>query len=608
MRNPLFPFLLAAICVFTFACQPADSGGQDKESISMQSDFDTPPTAEKQPSTFEEHGNTRVDNYYWLKNRDNPEVINYLESENSYAEDVMSGTAELQNTLFEELKGRIKEEDESLPYFDNGYYYYNRTEEGQQYPIYCRKKGSMDAEEEVLIDGNKMVEGKEAFILSALQVSPDNNIMVYAYNYTGSYVEYTIAFKNLETGEILSDQLEATGNIQWANDSKTIFFARQNDALRYNRIFKYEIGSNKEELVYEEEDELFSCYISKTTSRDYLMIYSGSFTTSEIQIMPADQPNGQFTYFAPRTKDLDYSLDHHDDRFVIRYKDPENKNAKLMEAPNTGYEDKASWKDIVPHDPKVLIEGFSIFKDYLVYNIRTNGLEAIRYMNWDDRKVEEITFPEPVYTVSYSGQPMGYKSDQMRYSYSSLNRPYTTYRFNLSTGESTIEKETEIPSGFNPDEYVVERTFATAEDGVKVPMALLYRKGLEKDGKNPVHIYSYGSYGSSTDAYFRSSIISLVDRGFVYAIAQIRGGSEMGEDWYEQGKLLNKMNTFTDFIACTEHLIDENYTNKDLITASGGSAGGLLMGAVANMRPDLYEVIVARVPFVDVINTILDES
>ncbi len=600
-----FPFLLSTLLLVLHSCQETTPAG---EKITGQSDFEAPPSAKIENTEFQEHGNTRVDPYYWLKDKTNPEVIAYLEAENTYADQVMAGTRDLQEELFQEMKGRIKEEDSSVPQLRNGYYYYSRTEAGQQYPLYCRKKGSLDAPEEVLVDGNALAEGQPAFIFGGYEVSPDNNTLAFASNYTGSYVEFDIRFKNLSTGELLPDVIAASSNFVWANDNKTLFYGMNNAALRPWRIYRHTLGAaTADPLVFEEQDELFSVYVYKSKTDDYLFLNTYSFTSSETRYLSADTPQDNFQVFYPREKDVDYRVAHHKDKFIVLYKDPQNKNRKLMEAPLRGFSDRNTWKDILAYDPEVLIQDVDVFADYLVLSTRSNGLEELRYLSLGKGTVEKVSFPEPVYTLSYSGSG-DYTATAFRYNYASLNRPWTTYDYDMVSGSSEKLKEQEIPSGFNPEDYVVERLWADAPDGVKVPMAVLYKKGLQKDGDNPAYIYSYGSYGSSTDAWFRSDMISLVDRGFVYAIAQIRGGSELGEEWYEQGKLLNKKNTFTDFIACTEHLIKEKYTRPDLITANGGSAGGLLMGAVANMRPDLYQVIVAEVPFVDVINTMLDEN
>jgi len=601
-------FALALALAAGFSACNNQATETTETTMRMQSDYPTPPAAAVQPKTFNEHGYERTDNYYWLKDKTNPEVIAYLEAENAYGDAVMAHTKDLQETLFNELKGRIKEEDTSVPYFDNGYFYYSRTETGKQYRIYCRKKGSVDAPEEIILDENKEAEGQQAFVLAGYEISPDNRIMAYASNYTGSYVEFTLRFRDLTTGKDLPDVIENAGGGAWANDNVTVFYTRPNAALRTDKVFKHKLGSKaKDQLVYEEKDELFSLGVSQSKSGDYIFLTSGSFTSTEYRLLPADQPDGQFQLFAPRAKDVEYYVSHHKQKFIIRLKDDNNKNYKIMEAPLTGFSDKKNWKDLIAHDPKVMIEDMEVFDQFLAIEVRSNGLQELRVMNLKDGSIKSVSFPEPVYTV-FSSSNADYASTKLRYGYMSLNRPNSVFDYDMTTGKSELLKQQEIPSGFNPDDYEVKRLWATASDGVKVPMALVHKKGLKLDGNNPTLLYSYGSYGSSTDPYFNGNAFSLVDRGFVYAIAQIRGGSEMGEQWYEDGKLMKKKNTFTDFIACAEELVKQKYTSSKRLAINGGSAGGLLMGAVVNMRPDLFQAVVAQVPFVDVINTMLDPT
>lgn len=576
--------------------------------VKTQDDFPKAPVAEIIPKEFSEHGYKRIDNYYWIRDKNDPKVIDYIKAENAYTDTVLASTKAFQEKLFAEMKGRIKEEDQSVPYFENGYYYYSRTETGKQYGINCRKKGSLDASEEVLIDGNKMAEGKPAFINAGFEVSPDNNIMASMYNYTGSYAEFVLKFTDLTTKKDLPDVIEKCSGFAWANDNKTVFYVVPNAALRPYRIYKHVLGSKgKDQLIYEEKDERFNCGIGKSKTGDYLWIYSASSTTSEMQYLDANTPDGKFKVFLPRKKDVEYSVEHHKSKFFIKWKDKENKNSKIFEAPLTGYEDRRTWKEVIKHDPKVKIEGIEIFEKFMAISVRTNGLNEIRIMDLANNSIKNVNFPEPVYNVS-KGYTPEYSATTVRYTYQSLNRPRTTYEYEMTNGTIKKLKEQQIPSGFTPENYEVKRLFATAKDGTKVPMAVVYKKGMKLDGKNPAFLYSYGSYGYSTDANFDANVFSLVDRGFVYAIAQIRGGSEMGEEWYEDGKLMKKMNTFTDFIACAEQLINDKYTTSDLLAINGGSAGGLLMGAVTNLRPDLFKVVIAEVPFVDVMNTMLDTS
>jgi oligopeptidase B len=580
---------------------------KEEVKILKQSDFPAPPVAEVVPDTFENFGQKRIDNYYWLKDKNNPKVIEYLNAENEYTESVMASTKELQQTIYDEILGRIKEDDESYPSYINGYWYYSRTEKGKQYRTYLRRKGSLDAEEEVIFDVNKMAEGKSAFIFAGYSVSPDNNKVAYLFNETGSYAEYVMKIKDLNTDEEIGFTVIGATSVTWANDNNTLFYGVIDQTLRPYQIHRRGLNEHQSSLIYEEKDAKFRTYVSGTKTKEYIFIGSASSTTSEERYISADRPLDEFKVFMPRVKDVEYSVFPHKEKFFVSYKDRENLNSMIYEVPLTGYEDKSTWKVFLPHDDDARLEGIDIVKDYISVELRREGLTEIivMYLNGGDTK--KIVFPEPVYSASMGGNPE-YEATTIRYTYTSLNRPTTLYEYNILTGESIKLKEQEVPSGFNPDDYTVERLWATAPDGVLVPMAIVYKNGLKKDGSNPALIYSYGSYGYSTDVHFSASMYSLIDRGFVYAIAQIRGGSDLGEQWYEDGKLLNKKNTFTDFIACSEKLINDGYTSSDKLAAMGGSAGGLLMGAVSNMRPDLYQTIVAQVPFVDVINTMLDDT
>ncbi|MFZ4549192.1 MAG: S9 family peptidase, partial [Bacteroidales bacterium] len=576
--------------------------------ITQQSDFPTPPVALIKPSEFTEFGNKRVDNYFWLKDKTNPEVIDYLKAENAYSDTIMNPTKALQDKLFAEMKGRIKEDDETVPQLDDGYFYYTRTETGKQYRLNCRKKGNVSAPEEIVFDVNKMAEGKQAFIFSYYDVSPDNKLAAYMSNETGSYADYTLCIRDLSTGTDLPLKIDKVQSFVWANDSKTLFYAVGNEALRSWRVYRHVIGNTKpDELVFEEPNEQFIVGLDKSKTDDFIFIVTASFTTSEYHYLPASEPNGKFKVFIPRVKDVTYNVYTHKDKFFIQYKDRDNLNCKVYEAPLTGYSDRSTWKEVIAHNKEVKIEYLDVFDKYLTAQTRKNGLNEILVMNLADGKTKTINFPEHVYTAAMTGTPE-YNSATLRYRYTSMNRPNTVYDYDFAKDESIKLKEQEIPGGFNADDYTVERVWATASDGVKVPMSVVYKKSLQKDGSNPALLYSYGSYGSSSDARFVSNFYSLIDRGFVFAIAQIRGGSDMGEQWYEDGKLLKKKNTFTDFIACAEKLQQDKYTSASKLAIMGGSAGGLLMGAVVNMRPELFNTVVAQVPFVDVINTMLDES
>ena len=605
MKNKINFWPLFAIAIGLAACNPSTP---KTVKITQQSDFPAPPVALIKPSEFTEFGNKRVDNYFWLKDKTNTEVIDYLKAENAYSDTIMNPTKALQDKLFAEMKGRIKEDDETVPQLDNGYYYYTRTETGKQYRLNCRKKGNVSAREEIVFDVNKMAEGKQAFIFSNYEVSPDNKLAAYMSNETGSYADYTLRVRNLSDGTDLPIKIDKVQSFVWANDSKTLFYAVGNEALRSWRVYRHVIGNTKpDELVFEEPNEQFVVGLDKSKTDDFIFIVTASFTTSEYLYLPASEPNGKFKVFIPRVKDVTYNVYTHKDKFFIQYKDRDNLNCKVYEAPLTGFADRSKWKEVIAHNKDVKIDYLDVFDKYLTVQVRKNGLNEILVMNLADGKTKTINFPEPVYTAAMTGTPE-YNSTTLRYRYTSMNRPNTVYDYDFAKDESIKLKEQEIPGGFNADDYTVERVWATASDGVKVPMSVVYKKSLQKDGSNPALLYSYGSYGASSDARFISNFYSLIDRGFVFAIAQIRGGSDMGEQWYEDGKLLKKKNTFTDFIACAEKLQQDKYTSASKLAIMGGSAGGLLMGAVVNMRPELFNTVVAQVPFVDVINTMLDAS
>jgi oligopeptidase B len=567
-----------------------------------------PPEAKKIPMELTIHGHTRVDNYYWLRERENPEVIEFLEAENEYKEKVMAHTEQVQDELFEEIKSKIKQEDESVPYKKNGYYYYSRTVPETEYFLVCRKKGSLDADEEIMLDVNQMAEGYEYYQLGGTAVSPDNKLLAFSVD-TVSRRKYTIWFKNLETGEILEDAIPLTsGGIVWANDNKTVYYVLKDDVtLRSERIMKHTLGTpfEDDEEVFYEDDETFSVFIYKTKSEKYLLIGSESTLTSEYRFLDASNPNGEFKIIQPRTRELEYSVDHFGNDFYIRT-NLDALNFKLVKTPVTATT-KENWQEVISHRDDVYFSGFEILKDYLVVSERKEGITQLRVVPWSGNGEYYIDFDEDIYTVG-SNVNLDFDTEIFRFSYTSLTTPNSVFDFNLNTKERTLLKEEEVLGGFDKTNYETKRIYATAGDGTKIPMSLVYRKGLQNDGKNPALIYGYGSYGYTMDPTFRLPILPLLDRGFVYAIAHIRGGQINGRAWYEDGKLLNKMNTFTDFNDCAQHLINEGYTNEDKLFAKGGSAGGLLMGACMNMRPDLYKGMIANVPFVDVVTTMLDET
>lgn len=577
-----------------------------------------PPVAEKIPHKMEIHGDVRIDNYYWMrlsdeqKNAETPDeqtqkVLDYLNAENAYTDAVMKHTEKLQKELYDEIVGRIKQDDESVPYRDNGYYYYTRYEKGKEYPVYCRKKGSLDAPEEVMLNVNEMAEGYDYFQVGDWSVSEDNQLLAYSVD-TVSRRRYTIYFKDLKTGELLADQIpNTTGGITWANDNKTVFFStKDQETLRADRIKRFKLGSEKPEEVYFESDETYSTYVYKTKSKKFLIIGSSQTLSTEYRILEANNPAGKFRIFQPRMKDVEYHIDHFGNFFYIQTNIDGAKNFKIMKTPvtKTG---KDNWVDVIPHRDDVLIQGFEIFKDYMVINERIKGLTNLRVLSWNKKQDYYIDFGEETYRAGISVNPE-FDTRILRYSYTSLTTPLSTYDFDMTTKEKTLLKEQEVLGDFDKNNYESKRLYAKAADGVEVPISVVYRKGVKLDGSNPALIYGYGSYGISMDASFRSDRLSLLDRGFVYAIAHIRGGMEMGRWWYEDGKLLKKMNTFTDFNTCAHFLIDQKYTNSDKLFALGGSAGGLLMGAILNLEPDLYKGVVAAVPFVDVVTTMLDET
>ncbi|WP_167618087.1 S9 family peptidase [Maribellus sediminis] len=586
-------FLLAFIFLLLSACSR-------KEKI-------MPPVAKKVPKALTIHGDTRIDNYYWLNERENPEVIAYLEAENAYKDEVMKPTEVLQEKLYDEIKSKIKEEDESVPYKKNGYYYYSKTEAGKEYYLLCRKKGSLDAEEEVLLDVNQLAEGYEYYAVGSYSVSKDNKILAFGVD-TLSRRKYTIYFKNLETGELLEDAIPlTTGGAVWANDSKTVYYTLKDDVtLRSEKIMKHTLGTPVEDdrVTYYEADETFDVFIYKSKTDDYLIIGSESTLTSEYRYLDANHPEGEFKVIQPRIRELEYSVDQVEDYFYIRT-NLDAQNFRLMRTPLNATE-KEHWEEVIPHRDDVYFSDFDVFKDYLVLTERKEGISNIRVMPW---KGEEyfIDFDEEVYSV-HSSINMDFDTEVFRFNYTSMTTPISTFDFNMKTKERTLLKEQEVLGGYDKNNYATKRIYATAMDGTKIPMSIVYKKGVQKDGNNPALIYGYGSYGHTIDPSFSVARLPLLDRGFVYAIAHIRGSQIYGRQWYEDGKLLNKMNTFTDFNDCAQFLIDEGYTNSEKLFALGGSAGGLLMGACINLKPELYKGVIAAVPFVDVVTTMLDES
>lgn len=566
-----------------------------------------PPVAKAIPKIDTLHGDVRIDNYYWLRERDNPDVIAYLEAENEYTRAQMQHTEAFQERLYKEILSRIKGTDISVPEKLDDYYYYTRTEEGKQYSIYCRKQGSLDAQEEILLDQNRLAEGYAYFDIGLFSISPNHELLAYSVDTTGFEV-YTLYIKDLKTGRLLEDRLANTAySLAWANDNKAIFYTIFDDTKRPYKLYRHTLGSPQDDdvLVYHEDDPMMWVTISKTKSKKYLILELSSHITSEVQYLDADQPEGPFAVVYPRQKGVEYHIEHHDDRFFILTNE-DAENFRLMEVLIKDPSRK-NWKEVIPNRDSVMIDEFDVFKDYLVVYERENGLKQIRIINLKNNESHYVDFPEPVYTFWPTGN-REYNTQLLRFTYTSLVTPRSVYDYDMHNRTRELKKQYEVLGGYDPSEYQSERIYARAQDGTMIPLSLVYKKGMVKNGSNPLYLMGYGAYGTSEEPYFSSIRLSLLDRGFIYAIAHVRGGGEMGRSWYEQGKLLNKKNTFTDFIACIEYLIQEKYTSSDRLVITGGSAGGILIGAVMNWRPDLFKVVVADVPFVDVLNSMLDSS
>lgn len=566
------------------------------------------PIAEKINKELVIHGDSRIDPYFWLRDKENENVIAYLNEENTYREKMMAHTAGFQEELFAEMKNRIKEDDQSVPYFKNGYWYYLRYETGKEHPIYCRKKGRLEAEEDIILDVNLLAEEHAYYKVAGLSVSPDNKILAFGED-TLSRRIYNIRFRNLETGEFLEDKLEyTTGSAAWASDNRTLFYTVKDQSLRPFKIYRHRLGEDttSDTEIYHEMDETFVCYAYKSKSRDFIMIGSSATLSNEYRYLPADNPEGEFKVIQPRERKLEYSVMHYGGFWYIHTNKDGATNFKLMKTP-LHKTLKEHWVDVIPHRKEVYLENAEIFKNFLVTEERENGLTRIRIRPWGDEQPHDIEFDEETYTCGIGNNPE-FETDILRFGYSSLTTPTSIYDYNMETRERKLMKRQEVVGGHNPDQYHAERIWATAADGTQVPVSLVYKKSLKKSGGNPLLLYGYGSYGITVDPGFSSTRLSLLDRGFIFAIAHIRGGQYLGRDWYEQGKMLHKKNSFTDFIACAEKLINIGYTTPQHLYAMGGSAGGLLMGAVINMRPELFRGIIAAVPFVDVVSTMLDES
>jgi oligopeptidase B len=596
-RVYLIPLALACLVIISVFVLPA---------ADTSSSLPAPPVAKKEPKVTEINGRKLVDNYYWLREKKNPDVKAYLEAENVYTDAVMKPTELLQKKLYGEMLSHIKETDVEVPYKEGGYFYYLRTEVGKQYGIRCRKKGSLEAPEEIVLDVNELAKGQTFMSLGAFNVSDDGNLLAYTTDNTG-FRQFTLAVKDLRTGQMLADHAERVDSVAWANDNKTIFYTVEDEvSKRSYRMYRHAVGtSGSDTMVYEEKDERFDVGTGKTRSKAYLLLIAGSHTTSEARYIPADQPMAEWKVIEPRKQNVEYYPDHNGNFFYIRVNDT-GRNFRLVKAPVSDPGSK-NWQEIVPQRADVMLDDTDFFKNYYVSYEREKGLPQIRVTNIQSGESRGIEFPEPSY-VNYPYANREYDSTKFRYGYQSFITPQSVFEYDVPSGTSTLLKQKEVPGGYDHTRYQVERIYATASDGVKVPISVVHLKAATLDGKGPVYLTGYGSYGSSYDIGFNANIFSMVDRGVVVAVAHIRGGGEMGKAWHDDGRMMHKKNTFTDFIASAEYLLAQGYGSKDRLVIEGRSAGGLLMGAVLNMRPDLFHAALVGVPFVDVMNTMLDES
>ena len=564
-----------------------------------------PPMAEKKSKITDIHGEQLVDEYFWLREKNNPAVLAHLKAEDAYTESVMKPTAALQEKLYKEMLSHIKQTDTDVPYRSNGYFYYTRTEEGKQYPIFCRKKGNLGAPEEIVLDVNELAKGQKFMSIGMFNPSDDGNLLAYSTDNTG-YRQFTLQIKDLRTGQLLPDRVERVNALSWATDNKTFFYVTE-DAVtkRSDKFFRHVLGTDKYDLVYEEKDELFDIATYRTRDKSVILLEAFSKTSTDVRYLPADDPNAALKVILPRQPEHEYDVDHRGDLFYIRT-NKGAKNFRIVTAPVNDPSEK-NWKEFVAHRPAVKIEGISLFADHAVLSEWENGLQQLEVLKFGSKTPTRIKFPEPVYSANLSGN-REFNTSVIRYNYNSLVTPNSTFDYDMNTGKSTLLKQQEVPGGFDRANYTAERVFATASDGTKIPMSMVYRKGVKLDGSAPLLLYGYGSYGASIPPTFSSRRLSLLDRGVIYVITHIRGGGELGEEWRQAGRMMNKINTFTDFIASAEALIKMKYTSSDRLVIEGGSAGGLLMGAVSNMRPDLFKAVISHVPFVDVLNTMLDAT
>ncbi len=598
--------VLIALLLLSQSCEKRTDKTSPKTD-SMYQHLANAPKAEKRPKSLMKHGDTRIDHYYWLNQREDPKVIDYLNAENEYTNKVLAHTKDFQKSLFEEIKGRIKETDMSVPYQNNGYWYYTRYEEGKEYPIYCRKAKTLENKEEILLNVNKMAKGYDFYQVAGLSISTDNRLLAFGVD-TVSRRKYTIYVKDLKTGKILKDAIpNTTGGAVWANDNKTLFYTTKDKTLRASKIHRHQLGTpiKKDQVVYHEKDETFGCHVYKTKSKKFLIIGSYSTLSTESRILDANTPTKSFQVFQPREEDHEYSIEHFEDKFYI-VTNWKAKNFRLMETP-IHKTLKKNWKEVIPNRPNVLLSDIDVFKDFIVLSERKDATEQIHVIPVKGKDYY-LKFDDAAFSA-YPKTNLDFDTKTLRFGFTSMTTPNSTYEIDMVTQKKTLLKQQEVIGDFKASDYKSERIFVTARDGkAKIPVSIVYKKGFKKDGKAPLLEYAYGSYGYSIDPYFSSVRLSLLDRGFVYVIAHIRGGQEWGRQWYEDGKLMKKKNTFTDFIDVGQYLVEHKYTSSDRLFAQGGSAGGLLMGGIINMAPKLYKGAIAQVPFVDVVTTMLDES
>src|SRR5438477_8142815 len=594
-RHVFLLLLILSISTITFMKVIAQNGN-----LMLQ-----PPSTEKKPKITEINGDKLVDNYFWLREKSNPAVISHLEAENAYTDATMKPTEPLQAKLYNEILSHIKQTDENVPYRWGDYFYYTRTKEGLQYPIFCRKHQTLDAAEQIILDVNELAKGQKFMSVGSFAPSDDGNLLAYSTDNTG-YRQYALQVKNLKTGELMPEKIERVDSLAWATDNKTIFYVTE-DAVtkRSDKLFRHVLGSDKTDLIYEEKDELFDIGTGRTRDNAVIMLRAFSKTSTETRYIPAGNPDAEWKTIVPRQPDHEYDVAHRGNFFYIRT-NKGAKNFRVVAAPVSDPSEK-NWKEFVAHRPAVKIEGVDMFADHAVLAEWENGLQHLEIVDFKTNKRHRVEFPEPVYSTGV-GPNREFNTTVLRYGYQSLVTPFSVFDYDMNTRKATLMKQTEVPGGFDRANYKSERVFATASDGTKIPMSVVYRRNVKLDGSAPMLLYGYGPYGLSISPGFSASRLALLDRGVVYVIAHIRGGGELGEPWRDAGRMMNKINTFSDFIACAEHLVNNKYTSKDRLVIQGGSAGGMLMGAVSNMRPDLFKAVVAQVPFVDVLNTMLDAS